>query len=530
MQSRTTARKQAAPALRRNKKKSGMRITPQLQMIALVVGGFMFVGLLGLLYEFSQTTTTTNDSSSGNGDKEVNEKHGDKDYLTPVVPVLPIFSPVPGGPEAAKVLREDTIHHHQATMGGVISILQNFLNQLHQHNRALAAQKHVTEKTVINDFVQLVQTELQPFEDAYRDETIFPVRDDDSIFLSLAAYREHLLADTLRYAFSHAKHPEKLYVGAVVQNCFGKVGDDGVTIDTSGLPCRTGHVVVGKDQNGHDTTKVSDAPVDPNGIADFCALPDYQQYCANGQVRALYVHESESQGPAMARYYASKLWGGETYFVQCDSHLQFAEHWDAKYIQELQATRNYPKSVLSSYPPGFQEGTSDGTVHESMGARLCSCSTNALDPNPILRINVGRGYRGDEPRPTQIPFIAAGFFFAHSTFLKDVPFDPLLPWCFMGEEIALSMRAWTHGWDIYAPRRNLIAHQYRPGRYVETNTQERETGMHASLCVGGRLRPFIPDVQRPPFSWIHEFRPCFALAYNCLFRLSHKRFPFLFWC
>jgi hypothetical protein len=28
----------------------------------------------------------------------------------------------------------------------------------------------------------------------------------------------------------------------------------------------------------------------------------------------------------------------------------------------------------------------------------------------------------------------------------------------------LSMRAWTHGWDIYAPRRNWIAHQYRPGK------------------------------------------------------------------
>merc|ERR1711862_971294 len=48
--------------------------------------------------------------------------------------------------------------------------------------------------------------------------------------------------------------------------------------------------------------------------------------------------------------------------------------------------------------------------------------------------------------------------------LVDVPFDTYLPWCFMGEEIALSLRAWTHGWDIYAPRENLIAHQYRPGR------------------------------------------------------------------
>ena len=34
----------------------------------------------------------------------------------------------------------------------------------------------------------------------------------------------------------------------------------------------------------------------------------------------------------------------------------------------------------------------------------------------------------------------------------------------MGEKIALSLRAWTAGWDIYAPRKNWIAHQYRPGK------------------------------------------------------------------
>ena len=164
----------------------------------------------------------------------------------------------------------------------------------------------------------------------------------------------------------------------------------------------------------------------------------------------------------MARFFASKLWGGETYFVQTDSHLMFAQDWDEKYRLEIQATRNYPKSVLSSYPPGFQNNGSH-KVSESNGARLCACSTRLDDPNPIVRINVGRGYKGDEPRPTQIPFIAAGFFFTRAEFLLDVPFEPFMPWLFMGEEIALSMRAWTHGWDIYAPRKNLIAHQYRPG-------------------------------------------------------------------
>lgn len=101
----------------------------------------------------------------------------------------------------------------------------------------------------------------------------------------------------------------------------------------------------------------------------------------------------------------------------------------------------------------------------STGPRLCTCafSTSPVEAN-IIRINVGMRSNANAPRPTQSAFIAAGFFFTHSYFLRDVPFDPLLPWCFMGEEIALSARAYTAGWNIYAPRKNYIAHEYRPGR------------------------------------------------------------------
>ena len=161
--------------------------------------------------------------------------------------------------------------------------------------------------------------------------------------------------------------------------------------------------------------QVFDRPPDANGIESFCAVPKYKPYCDNGQIRVLYIHETEALGPAVARYFASKLWGGETYFAQTDSHLMFAQDWDEKYREEIQATLRYPKSVLSSYPPGFS-ASSDNKVHETPGARLCTCSTRMDDPNPIVRINTGRGYRGNEPRPTQIPFIAAGFFFTRAEF------------------------------------------------------------------------------------------------------------------
>ena len=75
----------------------------------------------------------------------------------------------------------------------------------------------------------------------------------------------------------------------------------------------------------------------------------------------------------MARYYASKLYGGEAYFMQVDAHLEFYKGWDELYLNEVKATKSYPMAMLSSYPPGFnaEEG---GILNStpSPGARLCS--------------------------------------------------------------------------------------------------------------------------------------------------------------
>jgi hypothetical protein len=56
-------------------------------------------------------------------------------------------------------------------------------------------------------------------------------------------------------------------------------------------------------------------------IEEFCTDPEYTKYCDAGQIRALYVNETESNGPTTARYFASKLWGGETYFMQASNLL-----------------------------------------------------------------------------------------------------------------------------------------------------------------------------------------------------------------
>uniref|UniRef100_A0A7S2SA14 Uncharacterized protein n=1 Tax=Eucampia antarctica TaxID=49252 RepID=A0A7S2SA14_9STRA len=339
------------------------------------------------------------------------------------------------------------------SIAGVVAILQKFLSSMHNSQKELSEKFGTNPAEIIETFFDHTSNYLAPLDDAYRGRPIFDIREDDSIFMSIAAYREHLLDQTLRYAFDNAANPDKLFIGAVVQNCFGLGGGD--------LPCRTGVEVVGTNAAGKPRTQVSDAPPDVNGIQTFCENPVYKKYCDANQLRVLYVDENEALGPAMARYFASKLWGGETFFVQVDSHLEFAKDWDTKYVEEVKATKNYPKSVLSAYPPGF--GGKIGL--DTLGSKLCTCefSTSGIE-SQIIRINSGSRYHKYDDRPKQIAFMAAGFFFARSEFLVDVPFDPYLPWCFMGEEITLTMRAWTSGWNIYAPRLNLIAHQYRPGR------------------------------------------------------------------
>ena len=260
--------------------------------------------------------------------------------------IYPLFPPMPPHAMAEDLFGEkiitDTLSHDKPTVAGIIAILQRFLRNLHQmlvDNRDAKTPNEVIEK-----YFGLVTKYLEPLEETYRDRMIFPIREDNSIFMSLGAYRDHLLGETLKQAFKTAAHPDKLFVGAVVQNCFG-----------IGVQCRTGVEVKGKDKNGRPITQVSDRPPDVNGIEQFCNDPDYTKYCDSGQIRALYVNETESNGPTTARYFASKMWGGETYFLQADAHLRFAPEWDRLYVEEVKLAKSYPKAILSSYPPGFSE-------------------------------------------------------------------------------------------------------------------------------------------------------------------------------
>jgi len=307
-------------------------------------------------------------------------------------------------------------------------------------------QERATAPKVWNAFQKAVLAGLQ--DPVLRLNASFgPPRDDDSIFLSIASYRDPQCRDTVRHAFERAERPEKIAVGIVQQNCVKN--------------CTTG-------TGWGKTRRIFPTIPDVDCIQEFCASDLGRPHCAAGRVRILRVTELEALGPFFARFLNSKLWRGETYYMQIDSHIGFRSGWDNTLVEMIKKTPSYPHSVISNYPQ-IGNASSNESWPKFKGGEitpngLCDVTFFKEGQAQTLRLeHTFRQFKQDQhgiATPRHTCFVAAGFYFTHGSIVDKVPFDPLLPFIFMGEEIALSHRFWTSGYDIYGPSADVLSHEY----------------------------------------------------------------------
>lgn len=225
----------------------------------------------------------------------------------------------------------------------------------------------------------------------------------DTIFISVASYRDDECPLTIKEIYDKAKHPENIYLGICQQN--------------------------------------SSKDID-------CYTLNSESYSEN--IRKYKLNNTYARGPTYARYICSTMWKGEEYFMQIDSHTRFVENWDIDLIEMLNKCPS-EKSTISCYPIATEQIDMIDT-HVPYTCRSSFNSDNMIVPGAALIS------KSSELR--QVPFMSAGFFFLRGDFLKTVPFDPYLPYLFHGEEILLSARLWTHGYDFYCPTKNTCVHHY----------------------------------------------------------------------
>ena len=315
------------------------------------------------------------------------------------------------------------------------------------------SKRHSSAEAVWDAFRTAVDASLEDPALSLR-EPLGPAREDDSIFISISSYRDDTCAATLKRAFERAARPERISAGIVQQNC------------QSQTKCFTG--------TGWGNTRrwVPRPGPDEDCAEAFCASALGRPHCEAGRVRILRLDEIDSLGPFFSRFVNSRLWRAENFYLQIDAHTDFRSSWDLSMVEQMRNTPTYPKSVISNYPPG---GTpkhdtewaapnplaSPGESHAPPSA-LCSCTFETAGAG---RYTVRLGENGREIStnrhiPRRTCFVAAGFFIAHGSLVDAVGFDPFLPYLFMGEELALSLRFWTHGYDLYAPSVDVLQHEY----------------------------------------------------------------------
>jgi hypothetical protein len=165
------------------------------------------------------------------------------------------------------------------------------------------------------------------------------------------------------------------------------------------------------------------------------------------QIRIIERDHIEARGVGWARSLAASLYAGEDYVLQTDSHMRFVRGWDAQMVAELERVPS-PKPILSTWASHYSP---EGPVPPGSPVRMVF---QDYDPAGGPRF----AHRPVVAGPVPTGFVCAHFVFARGQYLAEVPNDPYI--YFYGEEITTAIRAFTWGWDVFAPGRHLLWHHW----------------------------------------------------------------------
>lgn len=388
---------------------------------------FILICLSGVIL-----TLITVKMTSYNGEKSVLRSRLKKQNHSSLEIGVDVMTTLVGKSAQEQMLNDSNGDKKPMAVNDVIKFFNEFLTSLHALFQDHKKTEYDDVWKIYHDFAL---EKLYPWDREYL-QRMPERRNDGSVFVSLASYRDENCINTITWAYEKAKYPHLLNVGLVQQNCVENC--IGGILDKFG--------------------RTENVPPDDDCHKSFCESEIGKEHCAAGRVRALHINEDESLGPYAARYFASKLWNGEEWYMQIDAHMTFLQDWDAISIEML---KNAPtkKPVISHYPPDDKQSL-EQLRKNGQTSRLCGADFADSDlEDQIIRLGFTSGGHSTKA-PRFAPYIAAGYFVAHSSFLHEVPFDPFLPWIFMGEEIIMSARMWTSGYDIYSPSVSVVGHIY----------------------------------------------------------------------
>jgi hypothetical protein len=249
----------------------------------------------------------------------------------------------------------------------------------------------------------------------------------ETIFISIASYRDPELLPTLRDLLATAKNPDRLKIGVCWQ--------------------------YGEDESIEE--------FENDSRFHFIKVP-YQQ----------------AKGACWARNLLQDLYGDETYYLQLDSHHRFTKHWDSTLIKMLKSLKKegHKKPLLTAYLPGY-------FPNNDPAGRQDDCWSLEFDrympEGPIFikphSIPDWKSLTG--PIPSR--FLSGHFIFTLGKWCNEVKYDPL--YYFHGEEPSLAARSFTYGYDLFHPHKPIMWHEYTRSGKVKQWDDDSEWNKRNSI-------------------------------------------------
>lgn len=167
----------------------------------------------------------------------------------------------------------------------------------------------------------------------------------------------------------------------------------------------------------------------------------------------------ESKGACWARALHQKLYQGETYTLQIDSHMRFARNWDLYLIDCMRMTGS-KKPLLTAYVAAY-EAEKDPIDKEYFPFIGYQMVPNRLTHDASIH-TIGTSFPliNGETAKAPVPgrFVSGHFFFTFGSHCREYQYDEHM--YFDGEEIHLAVVSYTMGYDIFHPDQNYLWHDY----------------------------------------------------------------------
>lgn len=239
-------------------------------------------------------------------------------------------------------------------------------------------------------------------------------RNNQKIFIQIAAYRDPQLLPTLEDCISNAKYPHNLVFSIAWQHSIDDKWDN------------------------------------------------LDMYKNDQRFKILDMDYKVSKGACWARNALQQNYAGEQYTLQLDSHHRFTKFWDETLINMYEGLRKkgVKKPLITTYIPSFE------TDNDPKGRINVPWKMNFdrfIPEGAVFFLPAAIENYQSLTGPIPARFYSAHFAFSSGNFVKEVPHDP--EYYFHGEEISVGVRAWTHGYDLYHPHVVIAWHEYtRKGR------------------------------------------------------------------